>query len=296
MAAKTRYTYTGDLSSRAVGLAVSDASDNPILFEGVRLVHYKDVAVNAYKVFTVPAAKTWVLGPLYAQLISAGAAENRQVVVDILDDSGTLQVETATFVEAVEGTSVAETINLTVTSAKLAGSPFTVAVTCPGVTTSSIAMATLCVAALNANVKVAALYTATQGTTAGALNATIILTAKDAVANDATLNVAIPAGTGVWITAAASSTNTTAGVAAKVIWHRLFTSVQAATLTYQYYASGDVTDAAVAALTNYMKMNAMILPPGFAIRVWNNTAYTNIHLDELDLHLMVDERSVGSRL
>jgi hypothetical protein len=251
-----------------------------------------DVAVNAYKVLTVPADRTWFLQSLFAKLISGAGAENRQVVIDIMDNKGTQQVTTATVTETAEGTLTAGSFNLTITCAQLPGTPLAVAVTV-ALNDSSVVVATKSVAALNASAAVAAVLVASQTSIAGVLQPTIVLTAKAPIANDATLNIAIPASLGLVVHA--TSVATTAGVAANIIWTRKFTSVQAASLTYTYYASGDVADAAVSVLTNFMKMNQMALPAGYFIRVWNNTAFTNLALDELDLFLLVDERTAGSR-
>ena len=130
--------------------------------------------------------------------------------------AGNAQVETATFVGSCTKT---ETMPLVLTSAGMTGSPLTVNVP---LTTAAHTTATLVAAAartaLEANAVVAARFTI--GGSAGA----VTFTRKPTVeytegatsvpiygATDATLNLAIPSGLG--ITAALTSANTTAGVA-----------------------------------------------------------------------------------
>lgn len=153
-------------------------------------------------------------------------AASADFAIDLLDGTttgstawvgGTAQVETNTVV-AGSGITSDGTITLVVTAAGLAGSPLNVpvAVTIAAHTTATL-IAAAAVVALNATAAVSALYTATSS------GANIILT-RNAVtsftvpggtlntyaANDATLNLNIPAGLGV--TASATSTDTTAGV------------------------------------------------------------------------------------
>jgi len=123
--------------------------------------------------------------------------------------AGVAQVETATVVAATGATSNGNCI-VTVTGSTLTGSPL--AVTIPLTTASNTAtlVASALAAGLNANAAIAAKYSAASS------GAIILLTVKaDAngnfLANDGTLNIAIPGGLG--ITAAATSTDTTAGVA-----------------------------------------------------------------------------------
>ena len=122
--------------------------------------------------------------------------------------AGVAQVETATVVAAAGATSSGNCI-VTVTGSTLTGSPL--AVTIPLTTSANTAtlVASALASGLNANTAIAAKYSVASS------GADIILTVKaDAngnyLANDATLNIAIPGGLG--ITAAATSTDTTAGV------------------------------------------------------------------------------------
>jgi hypothetical protein len=131
--------------------------------------------------------------------------------------AGTAQVETATIVAA-SGCTSNGTMALVLTAAGLTGSPLTVNVALNTVdhTTASL-IAAAARTALEANTDVAAMFTI------GGTGADITLTKKPTQtftvgtesvplyqANDATLNLEIPSGLGV--TAAASSANTTAGV------------------------------------------------------------------------------------
>ena len=122
--------------------------------------------------------------------------------------AGVAQVETATVVAAAGATSSGNCI-VTVTGSTLTGSPL--AVTIPLTTSANTAtlVASALASGLNANTAIAAKYSVASS------GADIVLTVKaDAngnyLANDATLNIAIPGGLG--ITAAATSTDTTAGV------------------------------------------------------------------------------------
>ena len=114
------------------------------------------------------------------------------------------QVETATVVAASGATSNGN-LAVTVTAARVTGSPlaFSVALTTATHTTATL-IATAIKAAFNANTALASVYTV------GGTGADITLTETSAENNDATLNIAIAAGLGV--SAIVSSTNTTTGV------------------------------------------------------------------------------------
>lgn len=131
--------------------------------------------------------------------------------------AGTAQVETNTVVAA-GGCTSNGTMTLVITAAGLAGSPLNVPVALTtAVHTTATLIAAAAATALNDTAAVSALFTASNS------GADIILT-RNAVtsytvpggtlntyaANDATLNINIPAGLGV--TVSATSTNTTAGV------------------------------------------------------------------------------------
>jgi hypothetical protein len=116
--------------------------------------------------------------------------------------SGVAQVETATIVGTVTGDGNA---TFTITSALVTGSPLAVSVAVLNGDTATV-VATKAAVTLNANAAVSAHYTATSN------GADLILTAKKAAANDATLNIAFTNGTNTGLTPNATSTNTTAGV------------------------------------------------------------------------------------
>ena len=124
--------------------------------------------------------------------------------------SGTAQVETAT-VTAASGATSSGNLTVTVTAAGMTGSPKAILVPLTtAVHTTATLIATAIKDALNADTAYAALFTATSSTN------TVITTRNASTlgffpANDSTLNIAIAAGLGV--SAAATSTNTTAGVA-----------------------------------------------------------------------------------
>lgn len=131
--------------------------------------------------------------------------------------AGVAQVETATIVAA-SGCTSNGTMTLVVTADGLTGSPLNVAVPITtAVETTAALIATAARTALAADTAVAALFTV--GGTGADITLTRLPTKTFTVptgtlniyaANDTTLNIAIPSGLGV--TAAPSSTNTTAGV------------------------------------------------------------------------------------
>jgi len=132
--------------------------------------------------------------------------------------SGNAQVETST-VTATSGATSSGTMTLVLTSAGMTGSPLNVPVALvTGTHTTAALIATAARTALTATAVIAERFTV------GGTGADIVLTRKPTstftvptgtlslyAANDATLNLAIPSGLGV--TAALSSTNTTSAVA-----------------------------------------------------------------------------------
>ena len=119
-------------------------------------------------------------------------------------DPGVLQVETATVVAAA-GITTAGDATVIVTAANLVGSPLTVSVPLLLTDTTATLVATKIRAALTASIPPSIF-------TVGGTGADITLTAVKAIANDTTLNISIDNGTCAGITAAPTSTNTTAGV------------------------------------------------------------------------------------
>lgn len=123
--------------------------------------------------------------------------------------AGVAQVETATVVAAAGATS-AGNCTITFTSAAVTGSPVSVVVPLTTASNTETLVTAALVAGIAANTAIAEKFSVTRS--GSTIIATRLVDAdNNYVANDATLNIAIPAGLG--ITAAATSANTTAGVA-----------------------------------------------------------------------------------
>jgi len=118
---------------------------------------------------------------------------------------GTLQAETATVVGTI-GAAGAGNATVIVTAAGMTGSPVTLAVAVANNDTAAQVAAKI-KTDMGLNAGIAAWFTI------GGSDAVIILTRKAATANDTTMNVSIDNGTCTGLTAAATSANTTAGVA-----------------------------------------------------------------------------------
>jgi hypothetical protein len=118
--------------------------------------------------------------------------------------SGVAQVETAQIVGTISGTGDA---TFTLTSAIVTGSPLAISVPVVAADTPTITAAKAAVV-LNATAAVSLHFTASSNV------ADLILTAKKAAANDATLNLAYTNGTCAGLTPDATSNDTTAGVKA----------------------------------------------------------------------------------
>ena len=122
--------------------------------------------------------------------------------------AGVAQVETATVIAAAGATSSGNCI-VTVTGSTLTGSPLDVTIPLTTSANTATLVASALASGLNANTAIAAKYSVASS------GADIVLTVKaDAngnyLADDGTLNIAIPGGLG--ITAASTSTGTTSGV------------------------------------------------------------------------------------
>ena len=125
-------------------------------------------------------------------------------VLGVRTVEGTKQVETATISTAPTG---AGNATVTITAANITGSPVALSVTLLG-TENANQTAIKIVDAINANKEIRKRFTATHG------SPDIHLTANRAAANDSTLNIAIANGSpSPGLTPAATSANTTAGVA-----------------------------------------------------------------------------------
>lgn len=113
------------------------------------------------------------------------------------------QVETATVVAASGATSNGN-LAVTVTGARITGSPVAVSVALTTADNTAALVATKIRAALTANTAISSVYTV------GGTGANVVLTETDPENDDTTLNIAWAAGLGV--SALTTSTNTTAGV------------------------------------------------------------------------------------
>jgi hypothetical protein len=116
--------------------------------------------------------------------------------------SGVFQVETTTVVGTI---TLAGNATAVVTAANMAGSPITVPVAVADTDTATI-VAGKVRAALGANATISAFFTI------GGAGAAVVLTAKNAAANDATMNLLVDDDTSAGLTTA-NSVDTTAGVA-----------------------------------------------------------------------------------
>lgn len=140
-----------------------------------------------------------------AQFLASEGVRFGKVLAPIgsVTPNGTLQVETATVVGTVTGDGNAAVI---VTAAGMTNSPKTIPVAVLNTDTASVVGGKIRTA-LGADVDVIAFFTVS-----GA-GANVILTRRAAAANDATLNISIDNDTCTGLTAAPTSSNTTAGVA-----------------------------------------------------------------------------------
>lgn len=127
----------------------------------------------------------------------------------VVETAGTRQVETAT-VTAAAGATAHGILTVTLTHPNVVGSALAVAVRLSASRHTTAALVAAAIAeALAAVPAVAAELLVTSS------GATVVMTSIYPIANQVTFNLAIPAGLGV--TAAATSANTTAGVAGQII-------------------------------------------------------------------------------
>lgn len=201
--------------------------------------------------------------------------------------AGVAQVETATVVAAAGATSGGNCI-VTVTGSTLTGSPL--AVTIPLTTSANTAtlVASALAAGLNANTAIAAKYSVASS------GADIILTVKaDAngnyLADDGTLNIAIPGGLG--ITAAPTSADTTAGVVSSGVQvldgdGKDFEGVTLPSMARIYALEINVTSGSATA-TN----GTQVLP--LPCKIWNTSGITG---SMLTADLVITATSAGTNL
>lgn len=201
--------------------------------------------------------------------------------------AGVAQVETATVVAAAGATSSGNCI-VTVTGSTLTGSPL--AVTIPLTTSANTAtlVASALAAGLNANTAIAAKYSVASS------GADIVLTVKaDAdgnyLANDGTLNIAIPSGLG--ITAAPTSADTTAGVVSSGVQvldgdGKDFEGVTLPSMARIYALEINVTSGSATASNG-----TQVLP--LPCKIWNTSGFTG---SMLTADLVITATSAGTNL
>jgi len=186
--------------------------------------------------------------------------------------AGVAQVETATVVAAAGATS-AGNCTITFTSAVVTGSPVSVVVPLTTASSTETLVTAALVSGIAANAAIAEKFTVTRS------GSTIVATRKtDAdgnyVADDATLNIAIPGGLG--ITAAATSASTTAGVASSGVQvldgdGKDFEGTTLVSMARIYALEINVTDGSASA-TN----GTQVLP--LPIKLWNTSGITGTML------------------
>jgi len=201
--------------------------------------------------------------------------------------AGVAQVETATVIAAAGATSSGNCI-VTVTGSTLTGSPLAVTIPLTTSANTAILVASALASGLNANAAIAAKYSVASS------GADIVLTVKaDAngnfVANDSTHNIAIPSGLG--ITAAATSTDTTAGVASSGVQvldgdGKDFEGVTLPSMARIYALEINVTSGSASA-TNGTQV--LTLP----CKIWNPSGITG---SMLTADLVITATSAGTNL
>jgi len=188
--------------------------------------------------------------------------------------AGTAQVETATVVAASGATSAGD-CSLTFTSAAVTGSPLTVVVPLTTASNTATKVAAALAAGLAANTAIAAVWTVTSSA------ADIIMTRKSDAngykyANESGTNLAIPSGLG--ITAAPTSANTTAGVVSSGVRitdgdGKDFEGVTLVSMATMYGLEINVTSGSATA-ANATASEAYKLPAKF----WNSSGITGTTL------------------
>ena len=159
---------------------------------------------------TPVAALVYIDAPTVAYSLRMDIATGETLTLDMATgavtgtDPGVLQVETATVIAAA-GATTAGDATVIVTAANLVGSPLTLSVPLLLTDNTASLVATKIRAALTANTAIASIFTV------GGTGADITLTAKIAIADDATLNISVANGTCAGITAAPTSADTTGG-------------------------------------------------------------------------------------
>ena len=201
--------------------------------------------------------------------------------------AGVAQVETATVVAAAGATSSGNCI-VTVTGSTLTGSPLDVTIPLTTSANTATLVASALASGLNANTAIAAKYSVASS------GADIILTVKaDAngnyLANDGTLNIAIPGGLG--ITAASTSADTTAGVVSSGVQvldgdGKDFEGVTLPSMARIYALEINVTSGSASASNG-----TQVLP--LPCKIWNTSGFTG---SMLTADLVITATSAGTNI
>ena len=201
--------------------------------------------------------------------------------------AGVAQVETATVIAAAGATSSGNCI-VTVTGSTLTGSPLDVTIPLTTSANTATLVASALASGLNANTAIAAKYSVASS------GADIILTVKaDAngnyLADDGTLNIAIPGGLG--ITAASTSTGTTAGVVSSGVQvldgdGKDFEGVTLPSMARIYALEINVTSGSASASNG-----TQVLP--LPCKIWNTSGFTG---SMLTADLVITATSAGTNI
>jgi len=201
--------------------------------------------------------------------------------------AGVAQVETATVVAA-SGCTSAGNCTITFTSANVTGSPVSVVVPLTTASNTQALVTAALVAGIAANTAIAAKFDVVRS------GSTIVATAKvdsngNFVADDNTLNIAIPSGLG--ITAASTSANTTSGVASSGVQvldgdGKDFEGVTLASMARIYALEINVTSGSASA-TN----GTQVLP--LPCKIWNTSGFTG---SMLTADLVITALSAGTNI
>ena len=201
--------------------------------------------------------------------------------------AGVAQVETATVIAAAGATSSGNCI-VTVTGSTLTGSPLDVTIPLTTSANTATLVASALASGLNANTAIAAKYSVASS------GADIILTVKvDAngnyLANDGTLNIAIPGGLG--ITAASTSTGTTSGVVSSGVQvldgdGKDFEGVTLPSMARIYALEINVTSGSATASNG-----TQVLP--LPCKIWNTSGFTG---SMLTADLVITATSAGTNI
>ena len=201
--------------------------------------------------------------------------------------AGVAQVETATVIAAAGATSSGNCI-VTVTGSTLTGSPLDVTIPLTTSANTATLVASALTSGLNANTAIAAKYSVASS------GADIILTVKaDAngnyLANDGTLNIAIPGGLG--ITAASTSTGTTSGVVSSGVQvldgdGKDFEGVTLTSMARIYALEINVTSGSATASNG-----TQVLP--LPCKIWNTSGFTG---SMLTADLVITATSAGTNI